>query len=293
MNPQGVEAWPCGRCKACRVNRKRDWQSRLLLEAASSEAAFFVTLTYRLGQYGWIDPVDSSYHHCENLTLDRTHVQLWLKRFRKFIEPLKVRFFLCGEYGSKTLRPHYHVALFFEKSSLYVESTISKAIGATWRLGHFHIGDITSDSLAYILGYVVKGMTKSSFFPDGRYAEFRRFSRALGGRAYEDFCAGAVPLDDGRLVFPPTYRVGGKLYVVPKYLRRKARECGYEVNFSEAKDALNEVFLLSNGKKVSREALSVLVEIDRKEEELIEKRRRRSTLKLERGFIERSKNETI
>jgi hypothetical protein len=30
-----------------------------------------------------------------------------MKRLRKKISPLKIRFFHCGEYGDKTRRPHY------------------------------------------------------------------------------------------------------------------------------------------------------------------------------------------
>jgi hypothetical protein len=35
-----------------------------------------------------------------------------MKRLRKKIQPLKIRFFHCGEYGDKTRRPHYHALIF-------------------------------------------------------------------------------------------------------------------------------------------------------------------------------------
>lgn len=35
-----------------------------------------------------------------------------MKRLRKYLEPVKVRFFACGEYGDNTYRPHYHLILF-------------------------------------------------------------------------------------------------------------------------------------------------------------------------------------
>ena len=35
-----------------------------------------------------------------------------MKRLRKKLHPLKIRFFHCGEYGDKTRRPHYHALIF-------------------------------------------------------------------------------------------------------------------------------------------------------------------------------------
>lgn len=48
-------------------------------------------------------------------------IQLFLKRLRKHIFKYygeKIRFYFIGEYGTKSLRPHWHCLLFFNSSSL-------------------------------------------------------------------------------------------------------------------------------------------------------------------------------
>lgn len=48
-------------------------------------------------------------------------IQLFLKRIRKHIFKYyneKIRFYIIGEYGTKSLRPHWHCLLFFNSSSL-------------------------------------------------------------------------------------------------------------------------------------------------------------------------------
>ena len=36
----------CGQCKGCRVNKRRQWTHRILLESMCHESSAFVTLTY-------------------------------------------------------------------------------------------------------------------------------------------------------------------------------------------------------------------------------------------------------
>lgn len=48
-------------------------------------------------------------------------IQLFLKRLRKHIDKYydeKIRFYIIGEYGTKSLRPHWHCLLFFNSSKL-------------------------------------------------------------------------------------------------------------------------------------------------------------------------------
>lgn len=43
---KGYIAVPCGKCGACRKNRRASWTFRLTKEAKNSKNSFFVTLTY-------------------------------------------------------------------------------------------------------------------------------------------------------------------------------------------------------------------------------------------------------
>ena len=45
-------------------------------------------------------------------TLRKRDYQLFMKRLRKAFPNDKIRFYAAGEYGPKTLRPHYHAILF-------------------------------------------------------------------------------------------------------------------------------------------------------------------------------------
>lgn len=48
-------------------------------------------------------------------------IQLFFKRLRKYINKYygeKIRFYIIGEYGTKSLRPHWHCLLFFNSPSL-------------------------------------------------------------------------------------------------------------------------------------------------------------------------------
>lgn len=104
----------CGVCEGCRMDVAREWANRLLLERESYDdnSVYFVTLTYddaHVPKSYYADP-DTGEAQPAN-TLSPRDVQLFMKRLRKrHVAPL--RFFLCGEYGPQTFRPHYHAIIF-------------------------------------------------------------------------------------------------------------------------------------------------------------------------------------
>lgn len=61
---------------------------------------------------------DVLYRHSACQSLDNRDVQLWLKKarmryLREFGRPISLdKYVVCGEYGPRTFRPHYHLALF-------------------------------------------------------------------------------------------------------------------------------------------------------------------------------------
>lgn len=144
--------FPCGQCLACRINRRRVWTLRLVLEGLSHPFSSFVTLTY--------SPDGLFRNESGFCDLSKRDVQLYLKRLRKAVSPLKIRYFVCGEYGSKGQRPHYHLIIFGLNPHY---SSHVQAMTNAWNdsdlggpLGHVMIGECTHESMQYVAGYVVK-----------------------------------------------------------------------------------------------------------------------------------------
>lgn len=151
--------FPCGQCLSCRINRRRYWTCRLLLESLDHEKSIFLTLTY------------DDEHLPEKSELVKRDVQLFIKRLRKRIEPVKIRYYACGEYGSLKHRPHYHLIIFgidFMDPAFY---------GEIWPFGFVYAGECNRHTIQYVAGYVTKKFVKKS---DGIQREFTLCSRRPG-----------------------------------------------------------------------------------------------------------------
>lgn len=197
---------PCGRCYPCKMRRVSAWSFRLMKEAERSRSAFFLTLTYDNDHV----PVSPNGF----LTLDipkkdvsgkyiSSHVQLFLKRLRYYNEdnnkwPLK--YYMCGEYGSESMRPHYHIILFnCEISNLLGEKYANQAkMGNllldgkqefkcdSWPCGHITVGDFSMGSVGYTLKYISKDSQVGKFDRDDRVREYSRMSKSLGDNYLTD-----------------------------------------------------------------------------------------------------------
>ena len=95
---------------------------RMLHELSDYEDAVFVTLTY------------DEDHIPSNHSLKKSDLQKWFKRVRKEIEPKKIRYFACGEYGDKTQRPHYHAIIF----GLSLRADDKMVMQSKWPMGRLH-----------------------------------------------------------------------------------------------------------------------------------------------------------
>lgn len=145
---------PCGKCLACKENARRDWALRCVEELKESSTGYFVTLTYEEGKAKTKRTPWNEYQ----TTLDKKDIQLFLKRLRKKTKN-KIRFFMCGEYGEKSLRAHYHMLLYNipeEWIEIRGGRLQSKIIEETWGLGQISIGTITAASAAYVRQYTAK-----------------------------------------------------------------------------------------------------------------------------------------
>lgn len=185
---------PCGRCLYCRTKRARDWATRCYHEALTSEASCFVTLTY------------APEHLPKGGTLVKRDLQLFIKRLRKAIAPVKIRFFACGEYGAHLSRPHYHVLVFgWRPPDLVLWCTSRKSctlyrsalVERLWPLGYSTVGDVTIRSCGYVARYCLKKVYRCPDYYDGRLPEFTACStRPAIGRRWLETCSGPTYPDD-------------------------------------------------------------------------------------------------
>lgn len=144
---------PCGWCLQCRLEKARQWSLRCMHEASLYDDNCFVTITYNDDNL----PASGS--------INKRDLQLFLKRLRKAVEPHKIRFFACGEYGDQLSRPHYHVLFFgydfpdkifwrFNKQQQKVYR--SKLLEDCWQYGYSTVGNLTKQSVDYVCRYVLK-----------------------------------------------------------------------------------------------------------------------------------------
>jgi len=226
---QGLLAFTCGTCLPCRINRRRLWTHRILLESFKHAESSFLTLTY--------DPD----HLPKDGSLDPKHVTDFLKRARKYFEPVRLRYFLCGEYGDQTFRPHYHLALFgVGPVQLAGPDLVSDPLKSLWGMGYVYAGSLTKESAQYIGGYVTKKMTaKGDKRLCGRHPEFARMSLKPGIGALAMVDVAKVLMSLTSTVFtsvsngdvPTVLQHGQTKWPLGRYLRRKLR---LELGFSNA-----------------------------------------------------------
>jgi len=147
---------PCGKCMGCRLERARQWSIRIMHETQMHGPSSFVTLTY------------DDEHLPPDYSIVPADFQNFIKRFRHYYGP--VRYYACGEYGEKNLRPHYHAILFgrYFDDAKHVETSpkghkqfSSAKLTRAWSLGDKPIGRatfgaVTIQSAGYVARYTMK-----------------------------------------------------------------------------------------------------------------------------------------
>lgn len=164
---------PCGRCILCRVQRAREWSTRLVHELNYWDASCFVTLTY------------DNEHLPENLSVSKYELQTWMKRLRKLCEGRTIKYYATGEYGDKFGRPHYHAILY----GLDRSSSDKWLLDQSWGKGRIKCGTVTYDSCRYVGDYVQKklyGLRANEYTDAGLEQPFALMSQGIGKRWAED-----------------------------------------------------------------------------------------------------------
>ncbi len=143
---------PCGQCIGCRLEKSRQWAVRMMHEAQMHDDNSFITLTY------------APENLPDDLSVNVAHFQGFMKRFRARVNPTRVKFFHCGEYGERLSRPHYHAIIFgfgfpdreFYKTCNGQRYYTSSLLDSCWGRGFGVIGDVVFESCAYVARYVTK-----------------------------------------------------------------------------------------------------------------------------------------
>jgi len=216
---------PCGNCIGCNIDRSRDWAMRCYHESQMHDENCFITLTYA----------------DEHLPPDYgVHVRVWqlfMKRLRKAIKK-KVRFFAVGEYGEKSLRPHYHALIFgynFPDLKLYEIKNgnriyTSKSLDVIWPFGLATIGTVTYQSAAYCARYALKKV--GGTYTDENYIRIHPITGQFN-KVRREFCVqsrrpgiASTWFDKYKSdVFPSDFLiVNGSKHTVPKYYTQKLEE---------------------------------------------------------------------
>jgi len=197
---------PCGKCIECLNRRSNGWTFRLLQEAKNSTSCVFLTLTYD-------DQNIPSTEHGEP-TLLKSDYQDFMKRLRFFYGKTQkpIKYYACGEYGSKTKRPHYHAIIF---NIPIQETTNPKMLNTAWGKGHIHIGQGNEKSMRYTCKYIQK-LTYAKKEINGPQPEFSLISKGIG----KEFLTPQMTtyLKENLQTFVP---ISGVKTALPRYYKNK------------------------------------------------------------------------
>lgn len=171
---------PCGYCPDCLRRRSAGWAFRLDREMRwyNGVNAFFVTLTY--------DPMTVPISRNGFMTLNREDTKQFNRILRTNLRVKKLlqkkpkrwisctpyyKYYICGEYGGRTERPHYHAIIF---------GATQEQIREAWTFGHVHIDEVNDSTIGYVAKYMLKGKFEKKHANDDREPEFSQMSKFLG-----------------------------------------------------------------------------------------------------------------
>lgn len=224
---KGRAAHGCGQCLPCRIQRRRLWTHRILLESLQHSDNAFVTLTY----------AQEERQH----SLEPADLRNWLKRLRKNLEPLRIRYYAVGEYGDQSQHAHFHAVLFgypwcecylYNKgrpTDRWRQCDTCRLIHETWQNGIVHVARLEESSAQYVAQYTTKKLThRLDPRLHGRHPEFARMSTSpgIGHGALEEIARAFTEFNlvDREADVPSALRHGKRLMPLGRYLRRALRE---------------------------------------------------------------------
>lgn len=203
MKYRRINAIPCGQCIECRLQYSREWATRCILELNygyqgrkyPDGTCWFLTLTYEDEYLKTHTTVNTETgEKFEGISLCKEDIQKFWKRLRKKYPQMQLKYIECGEYGSKTLRPHYHAIVYglplpvdtFKKvgmNKLNQPTWKCEELSEVWGMGFVTIGRVTWESAAYVARYTLKKTTNYKdndwYMMQGMIPEFITMSQGI------------------------------------------------------------------------------------------------------------------
>jgi len=199
---------PCGKCPSCSARRTSAWSFRLIKEGERSSSSYFITLTYNTDHV----PITKKGY----MSLSKDDLQLYFKRLRKYHpKETRIKYYAVGEYGSKTMRPHYHIIL-FNADLQYVLKAWAK--GGRY-MGDYHVGKVSEASVGYTLKYISKPKKVPQHKNDDRLPEFCLMSKKMGANYLTESMIKWHKADIGNRMYVPIK--DGKKIAMPRYYKDK------------------------------------------------------------------------
>lgn len=210
---------PCGKCIECMFRYSNEWALRIMLESTLHKDTCMITLTY-----------DDDHISFDGSLVPRD-MTLFIKRLRKSLKDIKIRYFYCGEYGKKLSRPHYHIIIFgwipkdldkfFVKKNhqVYISNFVSKI----WKNGFVTVEDLNINSARYCAKYLQKLQIPKDF---NLIKPFTRMSNRPGI---------SFGFFDSKIYDVDEIYYDGKSYPVFRYFDKIAERNGIDLTFIKEK----------------------------------------------------------
>lgn len=245
--PERLMQVPCGKCELCQKARVDGYVVRNYFEflhttIACRGSAWFITLTYANDMLPKHSPLDVDEETGEVKgylppipCFDKSHIQTFLKRFRKYTG-FDMKYFIVTEFGGEFGRPHYHGILYI-KDLDPSESNRIKLVGCVARawtkiedrkkyfaLSEYGLFDVQrvdvqllkdTKQIRYCCKYVAKQFGAVEFdklLLDEQYKRFHLQSLGFGSHIF-DYCnvdaweKGYIELEGYKFAIPQYYKL--------------------------------------------------------------------------------------
>lgn len=215
---------PCGKCPKCLQARASSWAFRIAQEQKRAASSAFVTLTYADEHLNKTSLVDTTTGEIiQHPTLYKKDVQDYHKRLRKRAEKITgtkslIKYYLAGEYGTNTIRPHYH-GIYFNLPDEMLK--FPELIEMSWNKGQVHVGEVEPASIMYVCNYIQSKSDILKTYSDQGVnndqlpwqPEFSLMSKGLGEnylspamrKYYATKLIPYIPIEDGKKLPMPRY----------------------------------------------------------------------------------------